>query len=208
LTPVTLFSGIVLPLFWRGTRQVRRARFALYASLLAGCATLPLPAQQDKPAEYEVKAVYLYDFAKFIDWPASAMKDPSFNICVLGRDPFGPVLDATLAGETIGNRVPMARRVATAKDAANCKILFISASESGRRKQILASIDKTGVLTVSDMPDFTTTGGMIGFALRDNKVRFEVNLTAAEKAGLTMSSQLLKVAILVRRDAPGENVNP
>jgi hypothetical protein len=205
---VKLFSGIVLLLFRRGTRQVWRTKSALFAILLAVCAGLSLSAQQDKPAEYELKAVYLYDFAKFIDWPPSAMKDQSFNICVLGHDPFGPVLDATLAGETIGNRVPVARRVATAKQAANCKILFISSSESRRREQILASIDKTGVLTVSDMPDFTATGGMIGFAVRDNKVRFEVNLTAAEKAGLTMSSQLLKVATLVRRDVPGENVNP
>jgi hypothetical protein len=178
--------------------------------MLAGCGAPAFSAfaQQGKPGELQVKAVYLYNFAKFIEWPAdaAAAKDQPFSICILGRDPFGSVLDTTLAGEKIGNSRPIARRVASTREAVDCEILFISSSESGGVKQILASVNKRGVLTVSDLPDFTSVGGMIQFVLRNNKTRFEVNLTAAEKAGLTISSQLLKVATAVRKDPTGENV--
>jgi len=175
---------------WRRRRSVAFAVCFTVLTSFASSAT----AQQSKPEEYQVKAVYLYNFGRFIDWPATGNKDDSFTICVLGRDPFGAVLDATLAGETIGDKKLVARRLASTLDGSNCKILFISSSESSRMKQILAAVEKFGVLTVSDLPDFAINGGMIQFVLRDNKVRFEVNLAAAERAGLTLSSQLLKVA--------------
>jgi hypothetical protein len=175
---------------WRRRRSVAFAVCFAVLTSFASSAT----AQQSKPEEYQVKAVYLYNFGRFIDWPATGNKDDSFTICVLGRDPFGAVLDATLAGETIGDKKLVARRLASTLDATNCNILFISSSESSRMKQILAAVEKNGVLTVSDLPNFTINGGMIQFVLRDNKVRFEVNLAAAERAGLTFSSQLLKVA--------------
>ncbi|MGC1685023.1 MAG: YfiR family protein [Candidatus Acidiferrales bacterium] len=149
-----------------------------------------------------MKAVYLYNFGKFVDWPTAnptASKDDLFQICVLGRDPFGPYLDSILAGETIQNRKLAARRIANSREAANCRILFISNSEAPRIKVILNSVDKSGVLTVSDTPGFTADGGMIQFVLTENKVRFEVNLVAAERSGLTLSSQLLKVATQVKR---------
>lgn len=193
----------------RRKQSLRRPRaIAFLALLLAGSggAASSAIAQQGKPGEYQVKAVYLYNFAKFIDWPPGSEKNSAFTICVLGRDPFGPVLDETLAGDTIGNRKPVARRVASAAET-RCEILFISSSEAGRVKQILASIDKPGVLTVSDVPEFTASGGMIQFVLMDNKIRFEVNLTAAEKAGLIVSSQLLKVATTVRKNAAGPGAN-
>jgi hypothetical protein len=175
-------------------------------AILAGGAftACPVVAQRGKPEEYQVKAVYLYNFAKFIDWPPGSNKAGTFTVCVLGRDPFGPILDETLAGDTIGGRKPIARRVASAGES-QCEILYISSSEAGRVKQILATIDKPGVLTVSDLPDFATGGGMIQFVMKENKVRFEVNLAAAEKAGLNVSSQLLKVAAAVRNASSGEN---
>jgi hypothetical protein len=176
------------------------------AILVGGAAATALPefAQQGKPGEYEVKAVYLYNFARFVNWPQGSNKAGTFTVCVLGRDPFGPILDETLAGDTIGGRKPIARRVASVHET-ECEILYISSSEAGRVKQILASIDKPGVLTVSDLPDFATGGGMIQFVMKENKVRFEVNLAAAEKAGLNVSSQLLKVAAAVRNASSGEN---
>ncbi len=161
----------------------------------------PLSAQS-KPGEYQVKAVYLYNFAKFIDWPPRAnQKDDAFTVCVLGRDPFGQVLDATLAGDAIANKKTAARRVTSVRDA-SCDILYIAASEAGRIRQILATIDKPGVLTVSDVPEFTAAGGIIQFVVVEDKIRFEVNLAAAQKAGLTISSQLLKVATAVRNNTP------
>ncbi len=165
-------------------------------------------AQKPEPKEYEVKAVYLYNFGRFVQWPDSAAKDESFAVCVLGSDPFGAILDSTIANETIDNRKLLARRITKPGDAAGCRILFISSSEAPRIEAILAALQNSSALTVSDMPGFITYGGMIQFVLTENKVRFQVNLTAANKAGLTFSSQLLKVATYIKNDSPGAGVNP
>jgi hypothetical protein len=171
------------------------------AILFFGCAAIVCPsrAQQQKPEEYQVKAVYLFNFGRFTEWPATTSKGDSFDICVLGRDPFGAALDDALAHEMIDNQKLTALRIATSRDAARCRILFVSSSEAPRVKEILTSVEKSNVLTVSDLPGFTNNGGMIQFVLKENKVRFEVNLAAAEKAGLRLSSQLLKVAADVKR---------
>jgi hypothetical protein len=165
-------------------------------------------AQKPEPKEYEVKAVYLYNFGRFVQWPDSATKDESFAVCVLGSDPFGAILDSTVANETIDNRKLLARRIAKPSDAAGCRILYISSSEAPRIEAILAALQNSSVLTVSDMPGFITYGGMIQFVLTENKVRFQVNLAAADKAGLTLSSQLLKVAIYISGEPPAGNAKP
>jgi hypothetical protein len=171
-------------------------------------ATHSFGGQQSKPEEYQVKAVYLYNFGRFVKWPESGAKDDAFTICVLGRDPFEVILDSTLANEKIDSHKLVAKRIANYKEAKSCRIVFISASELSRAKEILSLLEGSPVLTVSDMSSFVSNGGMIQFVLQDNKVRFEVNLTAAEKAGLTLSSQLLKVATEVRRAGPGGEVKP
>jgi hypothetical protein len=207
---VILVSGSDILRPCRRARGLRRRRMLLFAAMCFGCAGLaPLAiAQQSKPEEYQVKAVYLYNFGKFIEWPATVPKTESFNICILGRDPFGPILDATLGGEAINNRKLAARRIAATREADGCRILFISSSETARVKEILTAVEKRGVLTVSDMAGFTSSGGMIQFVLKANKVRFEVNLTAAEKAGLVLNSQLLKVATGVRKEPVAGSANP
>ncbi len=189
--------------------RLRQRVFAARVMLiLAGyaCLTSSAHAQQPKAEEYEVKAVYLYNFGRFIEWPASAKTGDSFSICVLGRDPFGAALDTTVAGTSIEQKKLVARRIASTREAADCRILFISSSESSRMKEIVAALDKSPALTVSDIPDFTANGGMIEFVRKENKVRFEVNLTATEKAGLTLSSQLLKVATDIKREPVGGSV--
>jgi hypothetical protein len=166
-----------------------------------------LPAQQPKPTAYEVKAAYLYNFGKFVEWPAkvTAGNNEPFMICVLGKDPFGASLDATIAGEAIDGRSVLAKRLSKPQEALNCRVLFISSSEDVQLKEILSTLEKASVLTVSDMSQFTRRGGMIQFVDDANRVRFEVNLTVAERAGLTLSSQLLKVAISARRNSqPGD----
>jgi YfiR/HmsC-like len=157
-----------------------------------------LEAQQ--PNEFQVKAAYLYNFGKFVEWPAGipAGQNDSFVVCVLGKDPFGPTLDSTFANERIGGKSVLARRISKPVEAMSCKILFISTSESVRLKEILAAVEKSGVLTVSDIPQFSKLGGMIQFVLEGSKIRFEINRTKAESAGLALSSDLLKVASLVR----------
>jgi hypothetical protein len=162
--------------------------------------------QDAKPSEYQVKAVYLYNFGHFVEWPeATAAKSNSFGICILGRDPFGPILDSTIAGESIGGKNVIARRISKAQETLDCRILFISASEDNHLKDDLNMVDRMGVLTVSDAPHFLEGGGMIQFVADGNKVRFEVNVSNAADAGLALSSDLLKVAHAVRKNPqPGE----
>ncbi|HWF37743.1 MAG TPA: YfiR family protein [Candidatus Acidoferrales bacterium] len=164
-------------------------------------------AQVPKATEYEVKAAYLYNFGKFVNWPStgSAGGQDDFVICVLGQDPFGGGLQTSVVGERVGGKPVIAKHIANTEDGSHCRIIFISASEQSRVKQVLMDFAQSGALTVSDMPDFTARGGMIQFVMRDNKVRFEVNLTAAERARLNLSSELLKVAVSVRRDQEREN---
>ncbi len=150
--------------------------------------------------------MYLINFSRFVGWPASpaSSQTNTFSICVLGKDPFGPVLDAALAGESIAGKSVAVQRVGQLQEAMGCRVLFISSSEESRLKDILAALNKTSVLTVSDIPRFTQRGGMIQFVLQEDRVRFEVNLASTAEAGLTLSSELLKVAVAVRRSAqPG-----
>ena len=172
-------------------------------ALASGLLAIPgLHAQNSKPTDSQVKAAYLYNFGRFIEWPANVTpaKTGSFNICVLGEDPFGPALDATLAGELIGNQRVVARRITSLHEAGECRILFISSSETNRLNKIIESLDKAAVLTVSDAPQFLQRGGMIQFVSEGNRIRFEVNLTATQRSSLILSSELLKVATAIRRD--------
>jgi hypothetical protein len=166
-----------------------------------------LRAQQPKASEFEVKATYLYNFGRFVQWSSDAVaaKGATFPICVFGQDPFGTSLDTILAGESINGKAVVAKRVSKSQDALDCRVLYISTSEEGRLKEIFAGLDKAGVLTVSDIPQFSQRGGMIQFVLVGSKIRFEVNLTSAQAAGLTLSSDLLKVAVTVRKSPqPGD----
>ena len=161
-----------------------------------------LYAQHATPTEYEVKAAYLYKLGKFVEWPdkSTSLADDAFPICVLGQDPFRTTFDTTIAGENINGKKVVIKRIARPNDAASCRIVFISSSEESRLKEILTVLSKTSVLTVSDMPRFTERGGMVEFVVDSSRVRFQVNLSTAERAGLTLSSQLLKVAIRVERN--------
>jgi hypothetical protein len=162
---------------------------------------------QQRPSAYQVEAAYLYNFSRFVEWPAKTAlpQSNSFTICVLGEDPFGQALDATLAGETIGNQKVTARRISNPQTAADCQILFISSSEANRLNKIIEALNKNAVLTVSDIPQFSQRQGMIQFVMEENRIRFEVNLAATQRAGLTLSSELLKVATAVRKSPqPGD----
>jgi hypothetical protein len=170
------------------------------------CALLAAPnvrARQSTASEYEVKATYLYNFARFTEWPAKDAGENTFAVCVLGHDPFGSILDTILAGEAIDGKHMVHRRISAVQDAGDCRIVFISSSEESRLKETLAVLGKMSALTVSDISDFSVRGGMIQFVLEQNKVRFEVNLETTGKAGLVLSSELLKVAISVRNSESG-----
>jgi len=185
----------------------RLVRFTLRAIACAFFCSTVLLAQQPKPSEYQVKAAYLYNFAKFVKWPVATTLDRngSFSICVLGPDPFGGALDALLVGESLDNKPVVVKRISKPQSTADCRILFINSAEQSHLKEILTELDQESILTVSDMPDFSERGGMIQFVLEGGRVRFAVNLTSTERARLTLSSELLKVATAVKRNAsPGD----
>jgi len=167
---------------------------------------LALGAAAQPPAtEYEVKAAYLLNFGKFIKYPSTGTTE-QFSICVLGDDPFGQILDSTVRDEKIAGKRVVARRIRYVQDVSGCQVLFISRSEERQARKILQSLNKTSVLTVSDMPGFLDRDGMIQFAFVGNRVRFEVNLDAVQGAGLTLSSELLKVASFIK--GKGRAVTP
>jgi len=188
-----------------------RLRLATAAALFFLTLAVPVlggaaPAQSSA-TEYQIEAAYLLNFGKFVTWPAAsasssaaaAPKSPdTFSICVLGEDPFGSVLDATVRGEKINGKSVTARRVRRVQEAAGCDVLFMGESGESRNHKAISALNKAGVLTVSDLAGFLDRGGIIQFVLSGNKVRFEVNLDAANEAQLTLSSELLKVALSVR----------
>lgn len=155
---------------------------------------------QSPATEYEVKAAYLLNFGKFIKWPETALPPGTdkFSICVLGDDPFGNVLSTTVRDEKIDGKPVVARRIGRSQDVTGCQVLFISRSEDKQVHKLLQSLSKTAILTVSDMPGFMDRNGMIQFTLVNNRVRFEVNLDSVQQAGITLSSELLKVASFVK----------
>lgn len=165
----------------------------------------PVQAQDARPTESQVKAAYLFNFGKFVRWTTERNSRPeSFEICILGKDPFGGVLDSTVAGESINGKRIVIRRLTTLQEASPCSVLFISASEESHLAPILAAAQSMSVLTVSDIHDFADRGGTIGLVSLQGKIRFEVNRRAAQQAHLELSSELLKVAIrVIEKPLPG-----
>ncbi|MBU0719487.1 MAG: YfiR family protein [Planctomycetes bacterium] len=158
----------------------------------------------DETTATKVKAAYLYNFAKFIQWPDAAFDDDQapFVIGVLGDDAFGQVLDDTVKAKKIAERPIELRslrwsRPADRAELKRCHILYISDSERYRLDDILATLEERPVLVVSDAHEFARDGGMIGFVLEQGRIVFEVNREALERAELKASSQLLKLARIV-----------
>jgi len=184
--------------------MVKRTRFKRHFSHLAAVAFAAALAPLWVPAEptsfeYEIKAAFLYNFAKFVEWPATPM-DTHLNLCVLGEDPFGGALES-LAGREVGERTIRVRRIRQLDERGGCAILFVAGSESAKLQQVLSILhDDKGLLSVSDINNFAAQGGIIELLLDGNKVRFAINLAAANRAGLTVSSKLLQLARLVEGD--------
>lgn len=160
---------------------------------LAG-ASLHLAAGADNSLEYGVKAAFLLNFTKFVEWPSAAFEDPGspVQICILGNDPFGRALDEVLAGEEVSGRKVVARRITRPPAAKTCQVLFLSA-ETKDAARSLTEVPRD-VLTVGEGDRFLRDGGMITFVIDDHRVRFDINQTAAESAGLRLSAKLLTVA--------------
>lgn len=180
---------------------------ALYLSLVLILATA-CPSLAQRPSEYQVKAAFLYNFTNFVEWPASTLPDSAMplTIGILGDDPFAAAF-APFNNKLNRGRMLHIVRSTRLQELPFCHILFIAKSENKHLPQILEYFKDRHVLTVSETPDFVSSGGMINFVLIDKKVRFEINVDAAERAGLKLSSKLLKLAILVT-DNQGSETKP
>jgi hypothetical protein len=150
-------------------------------------------------SEYEVKAAFLVNFAKFIEWPASVFKsaEAPLTIAVVGDDPFGADLDDAIRGKLVAGRSMAVKRVEWRDDLTPFQMVFISTSERLRVKDIVRRLDGASVLTVSDLDSFCSSGGLIAFVNVGDRIRFEVNAEAAQRRGLKISSKLLTLATSV-----------
>jgi hypothetical protein len=149
-------------------------------------------------SEYQVKAAFIYNFAKFVEWPGNANPDAPLLIGVLGKDPFGSEIDRAVEGKTVNGRRLMIKRFSSLEAYQYCHILFISSSERNNLPQIIAAVRNSNVLTVSETDRFAQIGGIINFVTIENRIRFEINQAAAERAGLKISSKLLSLGRVVR----------
>jgi len=156
-------------------------------------------AQGAGSGEYQLKAAFLFNFAKFIDWPEKSFSGPgaNFSICILGTDPFGRAMDDLLQGKTIADRRVSVERSRQITEVRHCQIVFVSSSERSRVREILEALKDTNALVVGDTDGFAAAGGAIQFAIEDNHVRFLINTDAADRAGLKVSSKLLSLAHVV-----------
>jgi hypothetical protein len=155
-------------------------------------------------SEYLIKAGFIFNFAKFVEWPpvAFAQTDTPIVIGILGTDPFGPILDQIVRDKKIGNRGLIVKRLnwnRDSKDLKDCNILFVSASEKAHIDDVLQIVKSLPILTVGETPGFAERGGIIRFTVEDNRVRFEVNVDAAHLAQLTISSRLLTLARIIQQ---------
>ena len=173
--------------------------------VIAMLALLPQASAQ-QIGEYQVKAAFLYNFTKFVDWPpqpGNPGQEP-FVICVFGDDPFRNGLESIVQGKSVNGQVLEVRYIKRVEDAQGCKIAFISSSEKGHLRTILNALRGSGVLTVGDTEGFARMGGVINFTLVDNHVHIEINPEAAKVQKLKISSRLLRLAQIVRnRNAGG-----
>jgi len=158
-------------------------------------------AQSKKPSEYIIKAAFLYNFSKFVDWPGEVFADDQSPIilCILGKDPFGNVLES-IEEKAVKGRKLMIKRREEIEDLERCHILFISRSEKRNLAQIFDKIADWHVLTVSDMDSFALQGGVIGLLTEEKKIRLQINLKAAQRRGVKISSKLLNLAQIVENE--------
>jgi len=189
----------------RAVRSVWRQPYALILAALLSFAGAPLDWAQAEPSgEYQLKAAFLFNFAKFVDWPPSSFASPQspFVVCILGPDPFGHAIDEVLKGKTIEDRPVAIERLKVIAQLRQCHMVFVSQSESFHLAEIIQTLHGSCVLLVGEADGFAEAGGTIQFALEDNHVRFLINPDAAARAGLKVSSKLLSLARVVH-DSPG-----
>ncbi len=192
--------AVSLRSFWQRSQLCGRIAVGLAVALLVPG---PLAAAPTPSREFQVKAVFLFNFTQFVLWPQTAFEHARTPLCiaVLGEDPFGSALDEAVAGEMVRNRPVVIARFARVSDVRDCHVLYIAGSEAANTDHILAQLSGKPILTVSDLPRFAERGGVVRFFLEGAKVRLEINASVAQRDGLKLNSQLLNLARLVPASA-------
>jgi hypothetical protein len=186
----------------RGRRMRGRLRILLVIALL--CA--PAARAQTQASELSLKSAFLYKFIHYTDWPDQALgavADP-IAICVIEQDAFAEALESAVSGRTSHDHHVIVRRVASAGDFGGCHVLSVGSLEPARLEQVLSRASAQPILTIGDAEGFARQGGMINFARRGSRLGFEINRSSVRRAGLNLSSQLLKLAELVPDQSGGE----
>ena len=179
-------------------RTRRRQGLIVWLMLLSGPSVIW--AQPDDDVEYEVKLAFLYHFAQFVIWPADAFRGPGapLAICIAGPDPFRPDTERDLRGRSVRGHPVEIRRLEQADDPRACQIIFIRASEKKRLGAVLTALGKSSTLSVGEAEGFAQMGGMINLVPEAQTLHFEINLEAAARSRLQMSSRLLSLAKIVK----------
>jgi YfiR/HmsC-like len=172
---------------------------ALICGVLGMTVFLRVAGGAEAPTEYQVKAVFVYNFSRFVEWPPQAFTAPNepFVIGILGSDPFGARLDEAVRGEQIDQHPLVVRRFRNLGEISDCRILYIDRSARAEVQQVLAALDHRSTLTVSDLDGAAERGVMIQFTTENNRIRLRINVESARAAGLTISSKLLRSAEIV-----------
>jgi hypothetical protein len=196
-------------LFGIGARQIRRT--SIFSSVALSLLLMASPealSQNEEGAEYPVKLAFLYNFTKFVEWPPGSYPSPGspFLICIVGHDPFSQILEDELRTRNVADH-PLEVRTLKANDKLSaCQIVFVPAPEKQQEDRIVSGLKGISTLTVGESEGFAVLGGIINFTVDANKVHFEVNRLAAERAGLKLSSRLLSIAKIVQeQDQPSKN---
>jgi hypothetical protein len=194
---------------WAVNLMLRRLRIlivALSVSLSWAPESIAQTPDSSDSSEYLIKAGFIYNFAKFVEWPATAFAQPDSPIVIgiLGTDPFGNLIDRIVENKKIGARGFVVKRLkwgADLKELRECKILFVGDSGKAHVDELVQIVKTLPILTVGETPGFAERGGVIRFVLEDNRVRFEINVEAARQADLTISSRLLTLARIIQQAA-------
>jgi len=178
--------------------SVRRVASVAFSILFCACNGNASPS--DSAIEFEVEATYLYKFAPFVEWPASAYASPSspLNLCIVGSDPVASIVDQAAAGQSVGTHPVAVHHIPEAVPGAGCQIMYIAGTEGQSVQQALAAMKGAPVLTVTDEASHPGDRGIISFVVSDNHVRFDIDDAAAAQAGVTISSKLLGLAHSVK----------
>lgn len=188
------------------SRRILRASFvALISGGLFLSASPEAFSQNDEGAEYSVKLGFLYNFTKFVEWPSDSFREPEapLVICIVGHDPFRQDLEVELRTRKVGGH-PVEVRTQTPNDKLSiCHIVFVPVTEKNQSDRILRSLQGSSTLTVGETDGFAALGGVINLTVEENKVHFEINRLAADRAGLKIGSRLLSIAKIVKEQDRG-----